>query len=135
MLAPRLLQACRLPLLALVFLSACSKQVTPTVQAPDPTIGLEQLGKFYQYLGHEHQRPPTKVADLSAYPPESAPDAWPLIQSGDIVVVWGGGYSPSSNLVLAYEKDAETKGGKVLLQNGKVKAMTPEEFKAAPKAK
>jgi hypothetical protein len=130
------------PLLARLFLltvvtvlPACGRSGTPTVHAADPTFGLEQLGKFYQYLAHERQRPPAKVDDLIAYPPESIPDALPLIQSGDIVVIWGAGYSPSSNQIIAYEKDAPTKGGKVLLQSGTVKAMTVAEFQAAPKAK
>ena len=37
--------------------------------------------------------------------------------------------------VLAYEKDVPQKGGAVVMADGTVKAMTPEEFQAAPKAK
>jgi hypothetical protein len=111
--------------------AGCGKPEAQVAPPPDSTAALEQLGRFYKYLAYERQRPPAKPADLTAYPPESIPDAWPLIQSGDIVIVWGSGYSATSNQILAYEKAVETNGGKVLMQNGTVKEMTAETFKAA----
>jgi len=112
----------------------CGKPEVQVAPPPDATAALEQLGQFYKYLAYERQRPPAKAADLTAYPPESIPDAWPLIQSGDIVIIWGSGYSAASKQIVAYEKKVPTEGGNVLLQNGTVKAVTADEFRAAPKA-
>ena len=44
------------------------------------------------------------------------------------------GTNDSPDEVLAYLKDVPEKGGLVLMKNRKIKSMTPEEFKAAPKA-
>ena len=63
------------------------------------------------------------------------PEVVKLISGGQCVVVWGCGIKSGSSAVLAYGKDAETKGGPVLLQDGTVKSMTAAEFAAAPKAK
>lgn len=77
--------------------------------------------------------PPKKLADLNALEP-SFPAAVHALSTGKCVYVWGAGLS-GGTAVVAYEKDVAEKGGPVLLQNGEVKAMTAEAFKAAPKAK
>ncbi len=85
-------------------------------------------------------RPPAKAADLARF--EAAfPAAYQAVKSGAVVVVWGAkmageGESASAPAdVIAYEKKVPAEGGWVLLQNGKVKEMTADEFKAAPKAR
>ena len=53
-----------------------------------------------------------------------------------MLVYWGAGISDepeAASTVLAYHKDVPEKGGEVLMQNGKARKMTAEEFKAAPK--
>jgi hypothetical protein len=85
-------------------------------------------------------KPPTKLADLSQYR-ETAPLAYESIRTGEVVVVWGvtmpgeGDAGKGTTDVVAYEKDAPTAGGFVLLHNGTVKKMTAAEFNAARKAK
>lgn len=77
--------------------------------------------------------PPRKAEDLRIY--ENAhPQGYAVVKSGEVVVNWGAGPADSS-AVLAYQKEVPSSGGWVLLQNGKVKQMTADEFKAAPKAK
>jgi hypothetical protein len=47
----------------------------------------------------------------------------------------GEGDAGKEEAVVAYEKTVPASGGYVLLSAGTVKQMTPDEFKAAPKAK
>jgi len=84
-------------------------------------------------------KPPTKLADLAQYR-ETAPLAYESIRTGAVVVVWGvampgeGDAGKGTTDVVAYEKDASTAGGFVLLHNGTVKKMSAAEFNAAKKA-
>ncbi len=86
-----------------------------------------------QTVAADRQKPPSKVADLSAVEP-MLPIAASAIRQGDLVYVWGTTLSPGGNGVVAYEKDAPTGGGWVLTQDGTIKQMTAAEFQAAPKA-
>jgi hypothetical protein len=85
-------------------------------------------------------KPPTKVGDLAPYR-DAAPFAYESVRTGDVVVVWGvampgeGDAGKGTTDIVAYEKDAPTAGGFVLLHNGTVKKMTAAEFQSAPKAK
>jgi hypothetical protein len=86
------------------------------------------------------QKPPTKVGDLAPYR-DAAPSAYESVRTGNVVVIWGvampgeGDAGKGTTDIIAYEKDAPTAGGFVLLHNGTVKKMTADEFKSAPKAK
>lgn len=92
---------------------------------------LTDLGQMYDLHVKQVKRPPAKFDDLSAVtanPPTSATD-------GRLRVFWGTPLSPSGTAVLAHETDAATKGGWVLLTDGKtVSKLTAAEFAAAPKA-
>src|SRR5262245_3419232 len=111
-------------------LPACGSN-TPTPPPPVETgEALKELGEVYKYFSVQRINPPRKVDDLAEYT-GSLEGALPKVQSGEIVVVWGVGYSTGSSQVLAYAKDTPTSGGKVLLRNGTVKEMTLDEFKAA----
>jgi hypothetical protein len=86
------------------------------------------------------KKPPTKVTDLAAG--QSAhTQAYNLIKTGDIVVVWGvpmpgeGDMATAPKNVLAYEKKSEQEGGYVLFLNGTIEKLSAEQFKTAPKAK
>ncbi len=112
-------------------LPACSSTATPPAPPPpDATEALKELGEVYKYRAAQQTAPPTKLADLDEQQ-ASLNNAWPLIESGAVVVVWRVGYSSSSSDVLAYEKDAATSGGTVLLRNGTTRTMTAAEFQAA----
>jgi hypothetical protein len=56
-------------------------------------------------------------------------------KKGKYVVVWGVSGTEAGK-VLAYEKEAPTKGGAAVMADGTVKTMTADELKAAvPQAK
>jgi hypothetical protein len=61
------------------------------------------------------------------------PGAVHSLKQGKYVVVWGV-KDKDSGTVLAYEKDAPTKGGAVLMADGTVREMTADELKAAKKS-
>ena len=77
-----------------------------------------------------------KVVDLAPYL-ENDEKLLGRIRSGDIVVRWnvwvlGLAKKPGGNgaYVVAYDKDAPTKGGHVVMGDAAVKKVTPEEFKS-----
>lgn len=127
--------ACRA--LVLTFSLAWLVGCTTGDPAPPPSPvkdGLEELGEVYKFLAAQNLRPPAKKSDFDEH--EAAMQtAHAKIGAGDYVVYYGVGYAASSSDILAYEKDAATAGGKVLLRNGTVKQLTASEFQAAPKAK
>lgn len=82
-------------------------------------------------------RPPSKLEDLKTQRTLYS-RGYAAIQHGNIVVAWGTDLakveSPEAT-VLAYEKQTPTDGGSVLMADGTIKTMTPQEFQAAPKGK
>jgi hypothetical protein len=120
-----------LPLLVLAaFVPACGKSSPATPPTPDVGAGFNELAEVYKYRASQRLPPPAKPEDLTDHE-DALPNAIQPVRDGQIVVVWRVGYSPGSNGVLAYQKDAPANGGKVLLRNGTVKDMTAEEFRAA----
>ncbi|MCS6864452.1 MAG: hypothetical protein RMJ56_11480 [Gemmataceae bacterium] len=85
---------------------------------------------------------PQKLSDLARFE-HGYPLGYAAIKSGDVVVIWGAKAAPEGEVaagragqnIIAYEKQTPTEGGLVLLENGTIKRMTAEEFKAAPKAR
>jgi len=120
--------------LALLLVVGCgSKQATPPPVSG--AVGLQELAEVYKYLEYSKEPPPTRVEDLSQYI-DTVPNALPRLQNGDYEVIWGVGLSsvpPSSGGVLAFERKTSTAGGAVLLRDGSVREMTPQEFAAALK--
>ena len=104
-------------------------KVVPT----DYKAALAELGEALKSTAADGKKPPTRMAEFEMIEP-MAPTAGPLIRSGELIYLWGGGYVPSGTKVVAYQKKAEAEGGPVLLQDGTVKVMTADEVKAAPKA-
>ena len=96
---------------------------------------LGEVGTLYRTFLDEAKRPPKNLKDLTKYGP-AFPFGFDWLSRGDLVTYWGVDLKDSETAtVLAYEKKAPAQGGYVLMQDGKtVKMMTPEEFKAAPKA-
>jgi hypothetical protein len=79
---------------------------------------------------------PKNVEELQkAFKPDAA--AIQRVKDGELVVRWGlrlpGDFPEgTSNTVLAYEKNAPTKGGAVVMGDGQFRMMTAEEFNNSP---
>ena len=82
------------------------------------------------------KRGPSRLSDVSNNQP-LYPRGYQAIQNGLIVVLWGAPMPAEGgrDAIIAYEKKVETEGGAVLLENGEIKMMTPDEFRSAPKVK
>lgn len=106
------------------------------VKSADPTAKekLDEVKAMLETVAADRQKPPSKMAEFGTVEP-MLPVAGEAIRKGDLVYVWGATLSPGGTGVVAYEKNAPTEGGWVLIQDGTVKQMTAEEFQAAPKAK
>jgi hypothetical protein len=100
---------------------------------------LQEVNDLLRAAGATTGRPPGKLAELNPHQ-STYPRAYAAIKSGAVVVLWGTpfkgeGEVGKNEVVVAYEKDAPTGGGYVLLSAGTVKKMSASEFQSAPKAK
>lgn len=100
---------------------------------PSGKDALTDLGVLLKEFGEGKKRPPAKAADIEPVEPLHQAAYVGLVR-GDVVYVWGTPLTGGTDVV-AYEKQAESAGGWVLLQDGTVKEMTADEFRAAPRAK
>ncbi|OJW22034.1 MAG: hypothetical protein BGO49_14760 [Planctomycetales bacterium 71-10] len=94
---------------------------------------LEEVSDIYLSSYNLKKKPPTSTKDFVKA--DLFPNAAGAIKKGEIVVYWGVAPTPgeAATEVLAYKADVPSKGGYVLLKDMTIKAMTPEEFQAAPK--
>ncbi len=91
---------------------------------------LREIHEIYALFIKQHQKPPTQMSDLTQRQYEGVyPATIQRMQQGKYVIVWGVTEQDSRTL-LAYEKDAPTQGGGVLMADGTVKDVTADEFKA-----
>jgi hypothetical protein len=116
-------------------LAGCSKQPVGEAAA-SPTL-LQEVNDMLHQAGASG-RPPAKAADLGRFQ-AMYPRGYEAVKSGDVVVVWGTpikgeGEVGKDEQLLAYEKNAPTEGGFVLLSAGTVKKVSASEFNALPKA-
>lgn len=102
--------------------------------AVEGKAALQEIADMLKSLADEGKKPPAKLAELAAVEP-MLPTAGAKVRSGEIVYVWGADLASGGTQIIAYEKQAETEGGYVLLQDGTVKKMSASEFQSAPKAK
>jgi hypothetical protein len=103
----------------------------------EPNQPLEEIGKLVEQYTAAKKRPPAKVQDLTPYEP-GFPVGMHALSQGQCVLIYGASLvktPEAAKSVLAYDKDAATEGGYVLMQDGTVKKMTADEFKNAPQAK
>lgn len=97
---------------------------------------LIDFGAMLKAYIKDNKKAPLKVADFDRHAPAFS-GAEEGLRTKTIVYQWGAPISTDANAastVLAYEKEAEASGGWVLMQDGNVKKMGADEFKAAPKA-
>lgn len=127
-----------LPLFAFATLGCSSTPPTGGEAVASRTDELNDVAGMLRMSSGPGGKGPGKLHDLAKF--ESGhPAGYAAVKSGDIVIVWGvsmgGEGDAGTEEVVAYDKNAPTDGGMVLLMNGKVKKMTAAEFAAAPKAK
>jgi hypothetical protein len=123
-----------LGLLVLLGLGAgCGKKdVQPEGRSPR-LLRLEQIFRMAQMRKKGNQPPATSLQDFAPSAP-SYPLAVQALESGECVFVWSAYAAPPASpamTVLAYEKEVPSQGGYVVTLDGKVKAMSAEEFRAA----
>jgi hypothetical protein len=102
---------------------------------------LAQVGALYRDHWELKKKAPTGYKDFAPYA-EIMPEGFNALRTGDVVAIWGvrlEDLSPeatgdSADEVLAYQKETPESGGYVLMKNRKIRQMTADEFKAAPKA-
>jgi hypothetical protein len=109
----------------------------PTVKDKQDTVVLNP-SKDFRHLGLYLQnhakdgRTPSNLDDLADMK-RDLPHVYRAIQDGIYVVYWNTPLTPGDSIV-AYERDAPTKGGVALMADGSVANLTPEDFRTAPKA-
>lgn len=123
---------------AVLGLAGCGGGRPPASDGPGGTpTGKEGLTNLYHLLkGFEDQKkaPPARIADVEKVEP-LYPGAYIALVQKTIVYSWGAPLNAANGgTVLAHEKDVPTAGGWVLMQDGTVKKMTADEFKAAKMA-
>jgi hypothetical protein len=130
-------------LLVILFVTAtvgCGSD--PSKRDPNVNYGpsnkdmLIDFGAMLKAYIKENKRAPSKVADFDRYAPAFS-GAEEGLRTKTVIYQWGQPISTdakAAGTVLAYEKEAEASGGWVLMQDGNIKKMSADEFKAAPKA-
>jgi hypothetical protein len=101
--------------------------------------GMELREIWFMYRGDKRNqgRVPKALGDFQQYQVLHSA-GYQSLKRGECVVVYGVDLRQlpdPGQKVLAYVKDVPQKGGEVIMADGTVKAMSAEEFKAAPKAK
>jgi hypothetical protein len=104
--------------------------VVPAAGRLEPSNDLQQ---FYLYYNAQASTgtPPTRLEDLRDLRVR-APRLYQAIQDGTYVVNWNARPAgAASQTVLAYVRDAPTRGGPAVMLDGSVQNLTPEQFRAA----
>ena len=94
------------------------------------------IGLTYRLYIDTNRKPPTKPQDLAKY--MEGGHAMEGMTSGKYIVYWNADLDKlptnPSTTVVGYYKDVPMAGGPVVTADWSVKDMTPDQFKAAPKA-
>jgi hypothetical protein len=109
-----------------------ARPVGPLPQTPEQE-SIAQLGRA---LGSFRGKPAPKVLKDMLSREQGYPAAIGALRNKDVLLYWGVSLADGPNAtetVVAFGKDVPEKGGEVLMQDGTVKAMTADEFKAARK--
>jgi hypothetical protein len=92
---------------------------------------LNDIFACYMHYARNHEQPPRQLSQLNAYK-QGHPGGIAALTAGKYKVAWGV-KDRDAETVLAYEKDAPTQGGAVLMADGTVKQMSAEQFQAVSK--
>jgi hypothetical protein len=100
---------------------------------------LFEIGDMINTHCIQHKKAPQGLRDLAVFE-DSFPTGLGAARRGDVVIFWGvetidpaaGG--PEGEEVLAYLKETPETGGGVVTRALQIKSLTPDQFKAAPKA-
>ncbi len=95
----------------------------------DPNKDLRYLALYLQKHGKDG-RLPAKLDELADLKREM-PQVYQAIRDGAYVVSWGVPYSAET--IVAYERDAPSKGGVVLTGDGSVRVLSADAFQTAAK--
>lgn len=115
----------------------CGRSSNPGQEgtAPTPADDLVEVAGLLKDHSGETGKGPARLEDMAGNQP-LYPRGYEAIKSGQVVVVWGVAVGEGGgNGIVAYEKQAESEGGSVLLANGEIKSMSADEFRTAPKAR
>jgi hypothetical protein len=120
-------------LAGLAFLApGCGKRMTDAdYQSVHRNAELGEIQEIFSLYEKRHQRPPRQFADLKEYQ-AIYQRGYHAMQEGRYVVNWGVS-SQDASAVLAYEKDALSQGGTVLLGSGTIKTMSADQLRTALK--
>lgn len=122
---------------SLLALAGCKKP-QPVMVSASMQDKLTEIGRMYTAYTQDHKQPPKTLSDLDKPVYEVAnTEGFAALRDGECVMLWGGRLpgAGAGATVLAYEASVPENGGLVLFQDGTVKSLTAEEFKAAPKVK
>ena len=119
--------------------TANAPNVTAGISKTLPAVGRELAMKelrdlstyYFLYVGTS-KNGPAKLEDLQELK-KDLPNLYQALVDGRYVVIWNARIDGSSRSILAYEKDAPTKGGVALLGDQSVKQMSLAEFQGAMK--
>lgn len=122
--------------------AGCGGGSTPTGPgSPEDSVMLQNFAEEYRMYSISMKHPPRKADDIKVMK-TLALSTVEAIDKGDLIVQWGStlpdlkeepGQSTAPE-ILAYGKEVPEEGGYVLHLDRTVTKMTPDEFKAAPKA-
>lgn len=89
----------------------------------------QDLSELFKEHYEAKKRSPAKLNDFLEFE-ASHPRGYSLLSQGEAIAVYGLSFG-TGKAVLAYAKGADANGGYVVLQDGTVKQMSADEFKAA----
>jgi hypothetical protein len=124
-------------LVAVGVLTGCSSGRHADTSDPEYDL-LQEVNELLRAAAGSNQRPPGKLAELNAHQ-GMFPRGYAAVKSGEVVVQLGmpmqgeGDVGKDEHLV-AYEKNAPTAGGYVLLSAGSIKKVSVSEFQSILRA-
>jgi len=98
------------------------------------TYALQRLGDAGHSFENLHRRPPTSAADLESFLQDN-PEVFRALLDGELVMVWNA-WQPGVKVnrietVWGYHRSVLKKGGYILMGDGAVRWMYPDELKSA----
>jgi hypothetical protein len=131
-----------LSVVLVVTLGACGCPVAKVRQAAARTKRMNTLKiiglAYHSYLDDNKGKPPTQAADIQKYT-GGDPDANAALTDGSFTLVYGVTLKDMAkqrpeNVVLGYDTQFDPNNVIVLMGDGSVKLVTPDEFKTMPRA-